>query len=79
MDEPSPACEAQLITADQYYAYAPEDLELIEGYLFGPADQFEIRREFLRLLLTNVGLCEAVRLAPHEAWEDALRRVYGDG
>lgn len=77
MDEPSPACDPQPITADEYCAYAPEDLELIDGYLFGSAEASDVRRRFLRLLLTNVGLREAVRLAPRAQWEAALRDVYG--
>jgi hypothetical protein len=49
----------------------------LEGYLFRPGDDPDARRRLLSLLLVNVGLLEAVTLAPEERWREALQRVYG--
>lgn len=57
---PVPSCSPQPITADQFAAFTPEKLELISGYLIAPDAQDE-RRDLLILLLTNMGLEEAVR------------------
>jgi hypothetical protein len=64
---------------DQYHAYAPEKFELWDGYLFLPAEYGDERRKLLALLLVNVGLIDAVRLAPRELWQAALDRVYAAG
>ena len=74
---PIPDLEARAITMEEYYGYAPEKVELIQGYLFLPGEYPEPRLRLLRLLLVNVGLLEAVRLAPEQAWREALERVYG--
>lgn len=74
---PPPDLEPRPITMDQYYAYAPEKFELLEGYLFLPADYPELRRQLLKLLLVNVGLLEVVRSAPEARWREALKRGYG--
>ena len=74
---PIPGLEARGITMEEYHAYTPEKFELLGGYLFNTADHPEDRRRLLRLLLVNVGLLEAVRLAPEERWREALQRVYG--
>lgn len=73
-----PDLEPHRINIEQYYAYAPEKFELIDGYLFAPPPWDEWRRNLLLLLLYQEGLREAVRLAPPEAWRAALREVYGD-
>lgn len=72
-----PALEARRINRDEYHEYAPEKFELLDGYLFLPGDDPEPRLKLLRLLLVNVGLREAVRLAPAQLWREALVRVYG--
>ncbi len=69
--------EARAITMEEYYEYAPEKFELWGGYLFLPAEYPEPRVKLLRLLLVNVGLLEALRLAPAERWREALKQVYG--
>ena len=74
---PPPDLEPRPITMDQYHAYAPEKFELLDGYLFLPGQYPELRRELLRLLLINVGLQEAVKLAPEARWREALEQVYG--
>ena len=60
-----------------YHEYTPEKFELLGGYLFLPAEYPEPRVKLLRLLLVNVGLVEAVPLAPVERWREALKHVYG--
>jgi hypothetical protein len=57
--------------------YTPEKFELIDGYLFLPGEYPELRLQLLKLLLVNVGLREAVRLAPEQRWREALERAYG--
>lgn len=73
-----PGLEPQLINAGQFMAFAPEKLELLDGYLVAPPPYDEQRRDLLLLLLVNEGLAEVVRMAPPELWRAALRRVYGD-
>ncbi len=72
-----PDLEARPITMEEYYGYAPEKFELLGGYLFLPGEYPEPRLKLLRLLLVNVGLLEAVKLAPERLWREALERVYG--
>ena len=74
---PLPDLEGRAITMEEYQAHTPEKFELLGGYLFSPADYPEARQRLLSLLLVNVGLVEAVRLAPAERWREALGRVYG--
>ena len=74
---PVPDLGPQRVNLEQYEALTPEKLELWEGYLIGPPDSHDERRDLLLLLLTNEGLEEAVRLAPERRWREALRRVYG--
>ena len=72
-----PDLQPRPITMDEYYAYAPEKFELLEGYLFhGPTDP-EGRHRLLQLLLVNVGLIEAIRLAPEDRWRAALAAACG--
>lgn len=83
MDQPGgfpiPDLTARPINVEEYHEHAPEKFELLAGYLFsGPADP-EPRHRLLALLLVNVGLVEAVRLAPEALWREALRSVYGTG
>lgn len=75
---PAPELEPRPITIDDYYAFAPEKFELIQGFLFAPPDWHEGREGLLRLLLLNEGLLAAVRLAPRERWLEAIRRVYAE-
>ncbi len=75
---PVPDLRPKPINLEQYLELTPEKLELIEGYLISGPQYPEERRDLLLLLLVNEGLEEAVRLAPPDAWREALRRVYGD-
>jgi len=67
------------ITMQDYHSYAPEKLELIGGFLINGAANPEERRALLGLLLVNVGLLDAVRLAPEKLWGEALAQVYSKG
>lgn len=58
--------------AHDRYDRAPEKLELIEGRLCWTDEE---RLTLLALLLENVGLNQAVRLAPAERWRVALRNL----
>ena len=71
-----PDLEPRPITMEEYYAYGPERFELLEGYLFHGPRFPEARLRLLQLLLVNVGLTEAVRLAPEARWREAIRHVY---
>lgn len=73
---PIPDLEGRPINVEDFRANTPEKLELLDGYLFDTPEHAESRRQFLGLLLVNVGLLEAVRLVPEERWREALRRVY---
>lgn len=74
---PVPDLEPRSISMDEYYAFTPEKLELLDGYLIGGPDDHDERRDLLLLLLVNEGLHAAVRLAPAQLWQEALRNVYG--
>ncbi len=77
-DLPRPYWWPQPITAEQYLAFTPEKLELVQGYLLaGPQDP-EARLNLLALLLTNCGLEQAVQLASPEHWREALDHSYLD-
>jgi len=76
---PIPDLEPRAITLEEYHAHTPEKFELLEGYLFDTAAYPDARRRLLGLLLVNVGLLDAVRLAPEGGWREALQRVYGSG
>ena len=67
------------ITLQEYQSHTPEKLELIGGYLINSAANHEERRALLGLLLVNVGLLEAVKLAPAKLWREALQQVYDRG
>ncbi len=74
---PEAGLEPRPITFAQYHALMPEKLELLSGYLIAPADSADERRRLLALLLVNVGLLEAVKLAPEARWCEALDRAHG--
>ena len=73
---PIPELEARAIDVEEFRAFTPEKFELLDGYLFDTRQHTESRRRLLHLLLVNVGLLDAVRLAPEGRWREALERVY---
>lgn len=74
---PEPALEPRGLTFAEYQELTPEKLELFSGYLIAPRDSPEERERLLILLLVNLGLVEAVKLAPEARWREALERAYG--
>lgn len=75
-DLPEPGLDGRPVTFDEYVALTPEKLELFSGYLIAPPDEPEERRRLLALLLANLGLTEAVKLAPEALWREALERAF---
>ena len=64
--------EGRRWTVDEFHARGdalPEKMELIDGRLFWSQEE---RLALLAALLEQVGLIEAVRLAPRERWLAAL-------
>jgi hypothetical protein len=74
-----PDLDARAINVEEYSAHTPEKFELLGGYLFDSVENPETRHRLLSLLLVNVGLLEAVSLAPQDRWREALNKVYGSG
>jgi hypothetical protein len=68
--------EGRLWNVDRFLALEtvlPEKMELIDGKLFWSERE---RLGMLSAMLEQLGLVEAVKLAPKELWEEALRRAY---
>jgi hypothetical protein len=68
--------EGRLWTVDRLYALEtvlPEKMELIDGKLFWSERH---RLGMLSAMLEQVGLVEAVKLAPKELWLEALRQAH---
>lgn len=74
---PIAGLEPHRLTLAEYHSCKVEHLELLDGYLCDGPPPSRRRRELLQLMLANVGLLEAVRLAPEQRWREALNRVYG--
>ena len=72
-----PGLEPRPLTMEEYHEYAPEKVELLGGYVFGDPDWPEIGRKTLLVVLTNMGLVEAVKMVPEDLWREALVRAYG--
>ena len=62
------ALEPRPITVADRQSAVPEKMELIDGYLCDEAERLRL----LQVLLINVGLRQAVRLAPRALWLQAL-------
>ena len=73
---PLPELTAEPINSEQYQQLTPEKLERWGGYLIDDKEHPDERLDLLSLLLRNVGLIEAVKLAPRELWESALAQAY---
>jgi len=61
-----PRLERQEINYDNYYHFVPHELkiEVFDGDLFGT---YRERKNFLMMLLYNVGLKEFVKMLPEES------------
>ncbi len=75
---PVPDLDPQPVTMEEYFTLVPEKLEFVNGFLIDPKERPAARRRLFALLLRNLGLVEAVKLAPPERWKEALRIVYGE-
>ncbi len=71
-DLPAPRWWPGPITPEQYAAFMPEKLELVDGYLLGGPEDTEVRLQLLALLLTNCGLEQAVWLGSVDDWREAI-------
>jgi hypothetical protein len=67
--EPLVRLEPTPFDTEAYLALPEAKLELIEGVLYG---DYQVRATMLRALLANVGLREAIKLAPRDTWLEAL-------
>ncbi|BCV22847.1 hypothetical protein hamaS1_29160 [Moorella sp. Hama-1] len=70
-----PDLQPQAIDYETYSEAVPEKMELIEGFLISGPEYPDSREKLLWALLINVGLERAVKLAPKEKWEAALREM----
>ncbi|QGP91526.1 hypothetical protein MGLY_08610 [Neomoorella glycerini] len=71
----APELHPQAINWETYKEAVPEKIELIGGFLCGGPADHDAREKLLRALLINVGLERAIKLAPKEKWEAALREM----
>ena len=70
---PQPQSDRTPITSDQYEAYTPEKLELMNGfYDYGYPDDF---KGFYLAILTNMCLRAAVSHVPISQWLAAIQEV----
>lgn len=79
MGLPIPCCWPEPITLEQFETFAPEKLELVDGYLLGPPDSEEARQARIRLmvlLLANCGLGEATMFSDEYHWREAIDRSW---
>lgn len=71
-DKIKPDLKPQLVNYEMFCDYTPEKLELLDGILLGDIEE---SKKLLLLLLYNIGLEEAVKLAPKELWEQAINSL----
>jgi hypothetical protein len=74
---PRPRPWSEPITEEQRLAFAPEGMELVDGYLLGGALDGERRFNLLALLLTNIGLSLALSLAFPDDVREAVEHRFG--
>lgn len=74
---PQPRPWSEPITEEQLEAFAPEGLELTDGYLLGGPEDGERRFNLLALLLANIGLSIALSLAHPEDVREAVDHRFG--
>ena len=75
---PEPRWWPEPITAEQYAAFTPEKLKLVQGYLLDGQESDEARLQLLALLLTNCGLEAAAFLTSKDDWREAAERAFPD-
>jgi len=72
-----PQPEPQRLDIDRLAAWRPAEwhkLEIVEGQVYMAGTREEAERA-LALLLTNIGLAQAVKLAPPAHWQAALAQT----
>jgi hypothetical protein len=74
---PWPRPWSEPITEAQLLAFAPEGLELVDGYLLGGPQHGERRWNLLALLLTNMGLTLALSMASRDDAPEAVEHRFG--
>lgn len=74
---PEPRPWPEPITPEEYATFAPEKLELVDGYLLDGPEEPERRIQLLALLLRNCGLEAAMFLSHKDDWREAVDRGLG--
>lgn len=74
---PRPRPWSEPITEEEVRAFAPEGLDLVDGYLLGGPDDGERRFHLLALLLRNVGLSLALSLACRDDVRESAEHRFG--
>jgi hypothetical protein len=74
---PMPDQEPRPISYEEFLALIPEKFEWVDGYLFDPPYNHQLRERLLAILLTNEGLIRTVQMAPLKHWLEALSQAYG--
>jgi hypothetical protein len=74
---PRPRPWSEPITEEQLLLFAPEGLELVDGYLLGGPHDGERRWKLLALLLTNIGLSLALSMATRDDVREAVEHRFG--
>ncbi len=72
---PQPELESKKITLEQYHAYSPEKIELIDGLYGFCYYKEEIIKGFYLAMLTNMGLKKAIRYLPLSSWLEAIQTI----
>ncbi|HUG40143.1 MAG TPA: hypothetical protein VMM12_06650 [Longimicrobiales bacterium] len=74
---PEPRPWPEPITLEEYSAFAPEKLDLVDGYLIDGPEEPERRIQLLALLLRNCGLEAAMFLSHKDDCREAVDRGLG--
>jgi hypothetical protein len=70
LNAPVPGIQGRRLTREEFVDYAPDQLELVDGWIPGGEG-------LLRLLLTSLGLRSAVRLGGAERWKQVIGGTEG--
>lgn len=75
-DTLKPSLDPQAIWWEIFEMIKPERIELLDEMIF--CDSQEGTLSLLKMLVTNVGLAEVVKIAPVEIWQEALKNIDKD-
>lgn len=73
LEWPEPRWWAEPITPEEFDAFAPKKLELIEGNIMATEEE---RLKLLALLLKNCGVQEAAFLTPEDDWRESTEHAF---